>query len=131
MPDQHSIAARRHRALMLIRIVALALSLLGSINLFYTFGLMIVLQDVESGIITIWDGSSRFAWAVALLVPAIVLLLLSRQLARWLIPVPRRECHECGYSLRGLASAAQRCPECGTDVSPRPAVTAGESAPRK
>jgi hypothetical protein len=112
-PETQSIAARRHRALARIRAAALVLGVLGIIALCYQLGLMFAMQDLL-GWMVVWDDTSWFAWALALLVPAVFLYLFDRRIARWLIPVPHRECHECGYPLRGLRPSATRCPECGT-----------------
>ncbi len=101
---------------MIIRIVALALGVLGSIALCYVIGLMLAMQDVMAWSM-MWGDTSWFAAAIGMLTPAIALFILDRRITRWLIPVPRRECHECGYPLRGLPAASTRCPECGTALS--------------
>jgi hypothetical protein len=55
-----------------------------------------------------------------LLVPAagaafvgLILLFYQRRIVRWLAPMARPECPECGYPLR---AAAARCPECGLNL---------------
>jgi hypothetical protein len=114
--ETQTIAARRHRALARIRAAALVLGVLGSIALCYQIGLMFAMQDLM-GWTVVWSDTSWFAWALALLVPSVFLYLFDRRIARWLIPVPHRECHECGYPLRGLRAGTTRCPECGTALS--------------
>jgi hypothetical protein len=56
-----------------------------------------------------------------LLVPAvgagfvgIILLFYQRRIVRWLAPMARPECPECGYPVR---SGISRCPECGLSLS--------------
>lgn len=56
-----------------------------------------------------WTGRS-----VGLLIPGIALGALSRPISRWITPLPRRACLQCGYELRNLTAAT--CPECGTPV---------------
>ena len=119
-----TIAARRHRALVIIRWIELVLGLLGSIALCYQLGLMAAMQDLM-GWSVMWGDTSWFAWAMGLLIPAATLYVCDRRIVRWLIPVPGRECHECGYPLRGLSPSATRCPECGTAITATSADAAG------
>jgi len=112
-----TIAAQRHRALVIVRGISLLLGVLGSIALCYQIGMMLAMQDIMGWTMR-WGETSWFSRALAFLVPAIAMYVFDRRIVRWLIPVPRRECHECGYPLRGLAAATTRCPECGTAHSP-------------
>jgi len=114
-----TIATRRHRALIIVRSIALLLGIVGAIALCQQVGLMIAMQDLM-GWTVMWEDGSWFARALAFLVPALLLYLLDRRIVRWLIPVQRRECHECGYPLRGLHGATTRCPECGTTIASAP-----------
>lgn len=128
MTEPTTIAARRHRALMIVRIVVVALAVFGGIPLIYNVALALVSRE-PSFLWTMWGDTNWLSWGVALLAPAFVLFLFDRRIVRWMIPVPRRECHECGYPLRGLSPATTRCPECGTAVAgPTPA---GAAALRK
>ena len=116
-----TVAGRRHRALMIVRGAALLLGVLGAIALGYQVGMMLAMQDIM-GWTVMWGDTSWFAAALAFLFPAIALYIFDRRIVRWLIPVTRRECHECGYPLQGLPAASTRCPECGTALpatSPR------------
>ncbi len=119
MNEAPTIAIRRHRALMIVRGAALVLGVLGSISLCYQIGMMLAMQDIMGWTVT-WGDTSWFSWALAFLIPAVLLYLFDRRIVRWLIPVPRRECHECGYPLRGLHGATTRCPECGTAIASAP-----------
>jgi hypothetical protein len=38
-------------------------------------------------------------------------LIWERQVLRWLVPLPRAECPQCGYAIKQLTT--KRCPECG------------------
>ena len=50
-------------------------------------------------------------WVALAPVPvAAVLILTSERIARWIMPMPRPVCPECGYALQ---PATDRCPECG------------------
>ena len=89
--------------------------------------MMLAMQDLM-GWTVLWGDTNWFAWAVALLISALALYLFDRRIVRWLIPVPRRECHECGYPLRGLSPSTTRCPECGTSIVP---TSADQSRVRK
>jgi hypothetical protein len=45
------------------------------------------------------------------------LLFAERPILRWLVPLPKVECPQCGYSLRQLTTT--RCPECGFQFTAR------------
>lgn len=65
-----------------------------------------------------WDGidyDEGLVWIAGFLIPAFVVWLFQRRVARWLVPLPRFECPQCGYALRQLTTA--RCPECGIDFA--------------
>lgn len=124
MPDQTNVATRRHRALIIVRSAALFLGVIGLIALCYQLGMMLAMQDVM-GWKVMWGATSWFAWSLGFLVPAVGLYVFDRRIVRWLIPVSHRECHECGYPLRGLAHSTKRCPECGTSVTPNSADQVG------
>jgi hypothetical protein len=93
---------------------------------------VVAVRDSRRG--TVWsDGQSWLARAIALLAPAIALVLFDRKIVRWLAPLPRAECIQCGYTFRGLA--VMRCPECGwdatTDESPGGAPSPPSPSPRR
>lgn len=55
-------------------------------------------------------------WEVLAPVPvALVILLCADRFARWLLPMPRPVCPECGYAIQ---PATDRCPECGLRRDP-------------
>jgi hypothetical protein len=58
-------------------------------------------------LLPLWESLPSIALALAL-------LLFNRRLARWVFPMPRPECPECGYA---LPDGADRCPECGLSLS--------------
>ncbi|MEX2219815.1 MAG: hypothetical protein WD749_13775 [Phycisphaerales bacterium] len=54
-------------------------------------------------------------WDALVPVPlAAALLLFGERLVRWVFPMPRPECPECGYRLQ---PATERCPECGLNLA--------------
>lgn len=130
MAFESTIASRRQRALLFVRATALILGLLGSIILLYAAGLVIVMRDINA-IWTLWGDTSWFAWGIAFFMPAVMLFLFDRRIVRWLIPIPRRECPECGYPLRGLSASSLRCPECGTAIGDRSGASGFDAGARK
>jgi hypothetical protein len=55
------------------------------------------------------------------IIAGIAVLGVDRWLLPWLVPIPRRECPECGYAIEAYSRV---CPECGltlrNTLSPRP-----------
>lgn len=102
------ITRRRHLCIVILRSLALLLALAGAL----AAGLA-----MQSRL----GRFSGFEYLVlpvlallgAFWVPAAVLGLGSRSLARWIVPIPSpaSECPQCGYSLRNIN--APICPECG------------------
>jgi len=109
--DIESIARRRHTCLMVLRSVALVLSVGGTVAGGLSFhsrmgpysGFDFLVLPVGVLLACFW-------------VPAAALALGGRSLARWLVPVPSPagECPQCGYSLKNLM--APICPECGLSL---------------
>lgn len=62
-------------------------------------------------------ASGAFEWlylGLEQLAPAVLLVLCSGYIARWLVPAPRAVCLRCGYSTEKLTKPT--CPECGAPV---------------
>lgn len=67
-----------------------------------------------------WDAMWRGSpW----LIGAASLLIVQRPLIRWLVPVPRAGCVNCGYA---MSTSQQVCPECG--LKPERNMTARDNA---
>ncbi len=115
------ILARRHSVLILLRLLCLALFIIGSI-----WVIMAIVQTAVWGFSSNWPRGAResllftfggrIGVAAACLLPAAVLLGLNKSLAKWLVPLPRLECPSCGYGLDRLS--VKVCPECGAQLAP-------------
>lgn len=116
-----SIAHRRQLCIVILRSISLVLFLAGAL----AAGLAVQSRmgrysGFEYLILPILSLLGAF-W-----VPAAVLGLASRSLARWVVPIPRpaSECPQCGYSLQNIN--APICPECGLTLRsiepPKPAA---------
>lgn len=113
-PSHDKVLSRRHVVLVLLRIAAAAMVIYATLRIIgYTvmavWGL-IYRNPFELPSYEIVDSIAIFG------VPGVVLAVISRRLARWLVPPGVRgdECPHCGYSLKHLKSPI--CPECGADV---------------
>jgi hypothetical protein len=116
--DALRIIRRRHLASIIIRVVALIMIVYAAVNILWGlgtgFGLsgFSVVGAFRHAMTVFWnDMWNPFWFGTATLLPGIALVVAERRLIRWLIPVPRRECPQCGYGLRQLTT--RRCPECG------------------
>jgi hypothetical protein len=109
MIDARRLAARRNLALVMLRILALALGMLAVFTLVYPVVRGMHTGGIE-GIFAIWKVS-WLGYAAASGIIALLLVFTDRRLARWLIPVPRLECPQCGYAIR--YDKPGTCPECG------------------
>jgi hypothetical protein len=101
------IRTARFILLVAIRGIAFIMLLFGSISLLYVLiaGWPHYHSDVE--------GWALF-WIVGI-APGVALLVANRRIIRWLVPMPRRECPDCGYDIENLKS--ERCPECGCPIA--------------
>jgi hypothetical protein len=70
-------------------------------------------------------GNQSFQWAwmfrrvamgdtLPFLLAGILIIVFRPRLVKWLCPIPKATCIECGYDLRHLEGAV--CSECGTPV---------------
>lgn len=53
-------------------------------------------------------------WPLRWVLVALVLLLLEKRLLKWLFPIPRQACPQCGYPTAGRPMGT--CPECGLSM---------------
>lgn len=121
--DSMLVLRRRQLALVIIRIVAAALIVYGSIHVVWGIGTAFGLSGFsiagafEQAMSIVWsDNWNPFWYGFASLAVAIPLALASRRISRWIVPLPRMECPQCGYALRELTTT--RCPECGMAIAP-------------
>jgi hypothetical protein len=119
--NTQQIIKRRHVTLIIVRCVALTMMTIGSIYVtwglgsFFAFGGLSAFFDQFA---VFWDGNwNPFWFGFGIFVPGLLLALMSRTITRWLIPLQRHECPQCGYALKQLGS--NRCPECGCEIEPK------------
>jgi hypothetical protein len=119
--NAQQIMRRRHWALTIIRILALAMILYGGLHILWglgaSFGLadLNVLSGIRSTLTIFWNNNRNPFWfGLAVLLPGAALVMFDRRLARWLVPLPLNECPQCGYGLQRLTT--RRCPECGYQI---------------
>jgi hypothetical protein len=117
--NTQQIMKRRHVALIIIRCLALLLIVFGSVYMLWGIGTFLALGGLagffeQFGFV--WnDNWNPFWFGFAVSLPGLVLALLDRRIVRWLVPLARHECPQCGYALRQLGSS--RCPECGCELT--------------
>ena len=95
-----------------IRLIAVVLMLVG------------VYGFVQAALAFIWYGTVNisydlgFTWigyGLGYTVSGLALAVSSGRLVRWLVPLARHECPQCGYAMRNLTT--NRCPECGWELT--------------
>lgn len=91
-------------------------------------GVALILLFLYTGIGHVMMAAAELAFAPLLRTPdfmfrigqgavGIALLVVRRPLVRWLLPIPRPGCPECGYP---LTAGKTRCSECGTPLPGEP-----------
>jgi hypothetical protein len=118
------IMLRRHWALITLRTVSLVMIIFGGVHVLWGIGASLGLNDLNvfrglrSSLTIFWRDNWNPVWfGMAVLLPGVALAVLDRRIVHWLIPVPRRECPQCGYGVRQLTGS--RCPECGYELQSR------------
>ena len=111
----HPVILKRHSVLVITRLAAALLLVLGAISLTYSIVNGLSVGGGLFGMFFMYDKTNYGALAFGLLIPGAVLALASSAIARWIVPPPRDECPRCAYALRSLKG--DRCPECGFDSS--------------
>jgi hypothetical protein len=120
----------RFWGLLIVRAISVTIVVYGSICFLLGLGTGFANYGGINGLyhgLFLLQGSENWSWlwyGVALMAPGIVMMIFSRRIVRWTIPVPVMECAECGYALKNLQSEV--CPECGYDLAPR---SPNESSP--
>jgi hypothetical protein len=115
----------RHVALVMIRAAGAILIVYGGGHVIWGIGSYVGLLGWHfvEGLSSFWDEMFNPFWfGLGALLPGICLAVFSRQIARWLVPLPQYECPQCGYALQQLTTT--RCPECGLELGPPPSPAA-------
>jgi len=109
LPSLEEIVRKRHQTRKWLRFSSLILFVLGSMP--------VTLQITQMLANFSWrpyGWDDMFSYSIMFILPGVIILLLSRKLVHWLVPLPQPECPECRYSLKNLTKP--RCPECGLDL---------------
>jgi len=111
---------RRHLVRSGLRVVMLGCVAAGILPLLsWFFGEFTVLRPVDFTRDLFrkrWRYEEEGGFFLAMLAMAIILRILEKRLVKWLVPLVRPECPECGYALIQLTEP--RCPECGLRLPP-------------
>jgi len=117
--NTQQVIKRRHVAIIIVRSVALAMIVYGGVYILWGLGTFFALRGLAGFFEQFWifwnDNWNPFWFGFAVFAPGMALAMFDRKIVRWLIPLARNECPQCGYALRQLGS--NRCPECGCEVS--------------
>jgi len=132
-PSLEYVLTKRYLVGVFLRCAALALFIFGAIPLLQ-LGVQIVTQYsnamIQAGLqrrVTTLELILAYLPASLLyILPGVALLMFHDRLARWIAPLPRPRCPECGYWIR--KGASPKCPECGTAL-PKALVERGEHDP--
>ena len=117
--NTQQIMKRRHVAIMIVRSIALLMILCGGVYMLWGIGTFFAIGGLtgffeQFGIF--WaDNWNPFWFGFSVFAPGLLLALLDRRIVRWLVPLARNECPQCGYALKQLGS--NRCPECGCELT--------------
>jgi hypothetical protein len=113
VPNAAEVARRRWTVAIVLRCAAMGLLLLATWPLFnwLTEGF------ADGDLLNMEYYAGPIVLTALLVIVGFMLALLSRPLARLLVPIrPYSACPACNYRLEGLAEP--RCPECGLPLSP-------------
>jgi hypothetical protein len=105
-PSLNNILRGRYWTSTGLRIAALLMVIWGALR-FVEGVLWTVPQMRDLAIPALAGMAVPLRWVVL----AVVLIALEGRLIRWLFPLPRVGCPQCGYPIAGRAF--DRCPECG------------------
>lgn len=113
----NSISTLRFWGLVIVRAISLVMLTYGAICFLLGIGVGIATYSGLQGLYNGWFllyGPDNWSWlwfGLAMMIPGATIMVLSRHIVRWVIPVPVQECPNCGYELKNLKSPT--CPECG------------------
>lgn len=118
-PSLEYVLTKRYLLTLLARGTALALFVIGTVPL---------IRMAIEGVILPFDPSVRMGvrrgtdWvkliltylpdALQFIVPGLILLYYHQPIVRWLAPMPKPRCPECGYWIK--RGGGLQCPECGS-----------------
>jgi hypothetical protein len=111
-PSIATISRTRYWLMAALRLFALALLFWSVAEAFHTVRVYL-LNRREPGMTLIGYVGGGLIVPGARVLAGAALVWAAPRLARWLAPLPRRECPECGYAI----GDGTRCPECGLDAA--------------
>ena len=101
------IRRRRHLVTILLRSTCVVLIAMGAVGVLANLG---VVAWAGRWAVTDYETVSRLCLSVTYIVVGLCLALIQKRLVKWLVPVMRPACPNCGYALRDTARV---CSECG------------------
>jgi uncharacterized paraquat-inducible protein A len=129
-PSLEYVLTKRYLVGVFLRCGALALFIMGAIPLLQMAVQIIsdntssrIQMGIQRRLTTLELMLAYLPATLQYIVPAVVLLMFHDRMARWIAPLPRPRCPECGYWIR--AGASPKCPECGSAL-PKALVERGE-----
>jgi hypothetical protein len=118
-PSPDAVAWFRYCLRVLLRCIALA-SFGVAAALAIPLALQLLFVFAAAGNAPSQAGTFALVMSAAVVVgaatPGLLLMWHERRITRWLAPMPKPECPECGYFLR---ADTVRCPECGLSLAAR------------
>jgi hypothetical protein len=105
-----SLRSRTRRLLRLCMVGLLAVA-----ALVFTWDLIQRALRTDTGYPHFNYASDEVTFMAAAVLVCVCGWLLESRLVRWLAPLPKPECPQCGYTFQHLASS--RCPECGLELT--------------
>ena len=132
-PDLEYVLRKRYLLNVVVRCGALVLFVLGAIPFVQFVGQIVLITLYTQLTGRVYRGGGGWDWGDMLVVglpemlkfavPGLLLIWLGPRIVRWLTPIPKPRCPECGYWIR--KGASPKCPECGAPL-PHALVERGE-----
>lgn len=129
-PELEYVLKKRYQLNVILRCAAVVLIVLGAIPFAQLVGQLVLAllysqfstRPIRSGV----DWPEFLIGGVPemlkYVVPGLLLIWLGPRIVRWLTPLPKPRCPECGYWIK--RGGAAQCPECGSPL-PRVLVERG------